>query len=247
MGKKLVSLSLLTVIASFAGGFLLANALNRNEMNLLRSENEKLKTASDASPETPNDFSLDDNELLDKIAEADKNPRNFDFQKNLGLALYKYAAMKQDTDILKESSRILSRAEDLRRNDLDVIVGLGNAHFDLGYFGKDNSELIRSREFYDRALSMRPNDVEVRTDLGLTYFLVDPPEDEKAITEFQKSLKTNPKHEKTLEFIIQSLLRVNRVADAENYLAWLRSTDPSGETLRPLAAKIEQAKGGQPK
>ena len=89
---------------------------------------------------------------------------------------------------------------------------------------------------------MRPNDVEVTTDLGLTYFLVDPPEDQKAVVEFQKSLKSNPKHEKTLEFMIQSLIRLNRLSEAETYLAQLRVADPSSDAIDGLAAKMQQAK-----
>ena len=242
MSKKFWFLSLLAVIASFFGGFLMANAFNRNELNSLRAENDRLKSSSPESADNSNASSIDNNELTQKIAEADKNPDNFDYQKNLGLALYKYAAMKRDTDLLKESARILGRAANLRSGDLDVLIGLGNAHFDLGYFGKDNAELVRSRDPYTRALALRPNDVEVTTDLGLTYFLVDPPEDQKAVVEFQKSLKSNPKHEKTLEFMIQSLIRLNRLSEAETYLVQLRVADPSSDAIDGLAAKMQQAK-----
>lgn len=237
---------MVAVVASFFGGFLMANAFNRNELNSLRSENERLRTTPANTQDTSEQPSVDDNELKSKIAEADQNPSNFDFQKNLGLALYKYAAMKRDTDLLKESARILERASGLRKDDIDVLSGLGNAHFDLGYFGKDNSELIRSREFYTRVIDARPNDVEVRTDLGLTYFLVEPPDDGNAIAEFQRSLKSDPKHEKTLEFLIQALVRAKRLPEAEKYLSELRAVDPAGETIPGLKAKIAEAKA-QPK
>lgn len=247
MEKKFLWISLVAIAASFAGGFFIANALNRNEMNSLRAENERLKSASAESPDTADDRTISNDELREKIAEADRSPDNFAYQKNLGLALYRYAAMKQDIDLLKESARILDRAAKLQKDDFDIVVGLGNAHFDIGYFGKNNDELQRSREFYRRALTMRPNDAEVLTELGMTFFLYDPPEDALAIDEFQKSLKSNPKHEKTLEFIIQSLLRLKRVSDAENYLAQLRSANPTNETAAALELKIAEAKGPQPK
>lgn len=242
MSKKFWFLSLLAVIASFFGGFFMANAFNKAELNSLRAENDRLKASAADSTNTSTESSIDDSELNQKISEADQHPDNFNFQKDLGLALYKYAAMKRDTDLLKESTRILARAAGLRSDDLDVVVGLGNAHFDLGYFGKDNAELGQSRNYYSHALLLRPDDVEVTTDLGLTYFLADPPDDQKAMAEFQKSLKSNPKHEKTLEFMIQSLIRLDRLADAEEFLGQLRDVDPSNEAIDGLKTKIEQAK-----
>ncbi|MEP6850462.1 MAG: tetratricopeptide repeat protein [Acidobacteriota bacterium] len=242
MDRKYLAISFLAILASFAGGFFAANALNRSELNSLRTEVDHLNSASAAKLEPDNDASISDDELHAKIVEADKNPTNFDYQKNLGTALYQYASMKRDDSLLKESIRILDRASKLKADDVDVMVALGNAHFDIGYFSKIPAEMVASRKFYDEALAVRPNDVEIRTDLGLTYFLADPPDDAKAIEEFQRSLKADPKHTKTLEFMIQSLVRQNKVADAERYLEQLKAADPSNETIAGLEAKVAQAK-----
>lgn len=247
MDKKFLLVSFLAIAASFVGGFFVANALNRTELESLRAENEKLKAGSIEPPETQDDNSITDDELRAKIAEADRNPGNFDFQKNLGIALYKYAAMKRDDGLLKESARILDRASGQKKDDFDVLVALGNAHFDMGYFGKHSDEFAISREIYIKALAIRATDVEVRTDLGLTYFLADPPDDTLAIAEFQRSLKTDPRHVKTLEFIIQSFIRQKKLAEAETYLATLRSAQPANENLPDLESKITEAKDPQQK
>ena len=240
-------ISLIAIAASFAGGFFIANALNRSELNLLRAENERLKTASTPAPDAQDQPTISDAELREKIAKADSDPGDFVYQKKLGLALYQYAAMKQDTNLFKESARILDRASKIRKDDLDIMVGLGNAHFDLGFYGKNNDELVIAREYYSRALATRPNDVEIRTDLGLTYFLYDPPDDARAVEEFQRSLRSNPKHEKTLEFMIQSMLRSKRIEDSEKYLAQLQAANPANENLPGLKSKIAEARGAQPK
>jgi tetratricopeptide (TPR) repeat protein len=247
MTTKFWLISLVAVIASFFGGFLMANAINRTELNTLKAENERLKNTARDTPDTGSRAALDDSELKAKIAQADQNPSDFDFQKKLGIALSKYASIKQDTDLLKESVRILTRANSLQKDDADILVGLANAHFDLGFFQKDNAELTAARGLYTQALAARPDDPEIRTDLGLTYFLYDPPDDKRALAEFQRSLKTDPKHEKTLEFTVQALIRTNRLADAERYLSQLRIANPSNETLPELASRIEQAKGTQAK
>jgi tetratricopeptide (TPR) repeat protein len=113
-----------------------------------------------------------------------------------------------------------------------VIVGLGNSYYDIGYFGKDNGGFARSREFYNKALAKRPDDIEVRTDLGLTYFLQDPPDYDTAISEFEKSLAINPKHEKTLSFAALALK--NQKKDPAKYSDVLRTVNPNSPTLREI-------------
>jgi tetratricopeptide (TPR) repeat protein len=242
MNGKVVWLSIIAVLISFIAGFLLANSLNRNELNTLRSENETLKASRNELKQNTSDAALSEEEIRERIAEADRSPGNYTFQKNLGLALYRYAAMKQDAELLSEVGRLLNRAFENNKQDYDVIVTLGNVYFDIGYFKKDNSQFEKAREFYKNALIQKPNDVDVRTDLGLTYFLLDPPENEKAVIEFKKSLQVNPNHEKTLQVITQSLLNQNKVDDAEKYFAKLKEVNSNNQFLPELQSRISQVK-----
>ncbi|MGB7068541.1 MAG: tetratricopeptide repeat protein [Pyrinomonadaceae bacterium] len=240
MNRRSIFLSLASIGAAFIGGFLLANAFNRNELTSLRSENERLASMSNSA--SASESSLTAGEIRDKIAEADQNPVDFQFQKGLGLSLYRYGAMKKDPDILAESARLLQRAADLNKNDRDVLVGLGNAYFDVGYFKKDNASLERSRKWYHAALEQRPDDVEVITDLGLTYFLQDPPEDANAVIEFKRTLAIDPTHEKTLQFLVQALLRQNDVSAAETFIAQLNRANPNNESLAELNTQLEESR-----
>jgi len=240
-------ISLVAVVLSFAGGFFLANAINRTDINNLRAENERLKSDQDEKEKQGSDSSLSDDEIAAKIAEADQQPQNFDFQKRLGLALYKYGAMKQDSDVIGDSIKLLQRADGLNNDDHEVIVGLGNAHFDIGYFKKQNGELQKARSFYERALKQTPTDAEIKTDLALTYFLTDPPDDEQAVAGFKDALKTDPKQAKALEFIIQSLIRTNKRDEAAGYLDQLKKADPNNDAIAGLTAKLNETPGGNPK
>jgi len=243
MSGKVFWLSIVAIIISFTGGFLLANALNRTELNDLRGENERLKTSQGDTNQNQSGLALSDAEIREKIAEADANPNNYNFQKNLGVALYRYAAMKQDPELLSEVGRLLNRAFENDKKDYDVILTLGNIHFDIGYFKKENGQFEKAREFYQLALQQKPNDVDVRTDLGLTYFLSVPSESERAISEFQKSLQTNPKHEKTLQVMAQTFASQSNVVEAEKYLAKLREVNASNQYLSELETRISQIKG----
>jgi tetratricopeptide (TPR) repeat protein len=240
MNIKAFWLSIGLVVLSFIGGFFLANALNKSELETLRAENNRLKNSQTNSNQNDSEATLSDEEIQKRIAEADRNPNNLQAQKNLGLALYKYASIKKDTKLLDEVARLLNRAYEKNPADKDVTVTLGNLYFDKGFYEKDNESLKKAREFYGKILEQTPNDFEVRTDNGLTYFLQNPPENEKAIAEFEKSLKENPKHEKSLQFLIQALLKQGKTQEAENYLAKLKEINPTTPSIAEIQKQIAQ-------
>lgn len=235
MNKKIFWLSILAVIVSFVGGFLVANALNRQDLAALRQEIENLKKAQAEVERNKQEMTLSDEEIGQRIAEADKSPNNIPFQKNLGLALYNYASMRQNADLLKEVSRLVNRVYAADPNDYTAIVTLGNINFDLGYFNKSDENLKKAREFYQKALRQKPEDADVITDLGLTYFLAEPPESDRAVAEFEKSLQINPKSEKTLQAIVQVLNSQEKTAEAEKYIARLKEINPDNEALAPVS------------
>ena len=247
MNSKVIWLSLIAIVLSFAGGFLLANALNRSELNSIKAENDRLKTVQNEAIQTNSESTLAADEIQQKIAEADKNSTDIAYQRNLGSALYRYAIVKQDAALLDDVSRILERVYKADEKDYETIVMLGNIRFDIGYFKKENEQFKKAREFYQKALEQKPNDIDVRTDLGLTYFLETPPETEKAIFEFQKSLKENHKHEKTLQVLTQAFIGQNKLEEAEKYLLRLKQVNQNNPALADLTTQLEQAKSNSQK
>lgn len=239
MNAKIFWLLILAVIISFVGGFYLANALNRNEINTLRAENESFKKES-INPRNDKEPSLTDDEIRQKIVEADKNPNNFAFQRNLGLALFSYGAMKQDVNLISESARLLQRTYNNNPKDYDVIVTLGNAFYDIASIKKDNESFNKSREFYLKALEQKPDDSNVRADFGSTFLFAEPNDLDKAITELQKALEINPKNERALLFMTQTLLKQNKKEEAEKVLAKLKEINPKTPNLNELNSRISQ-------
>lgn len=244
MNKKALALSVIAVIASFIGGFLLANALNRNDLNALRAENAQLKNAQTSSP-SADEFTLADEEIRKKIEEADRNPADFDFQKNLAIGLYRYAQMKQEAGYLTEVARLLRRAAETKPQDYETIVTLGNVYLDIGQINKDNGAIEQSREFYRKALTLKKDDADVQNDLGLTYFFAAPPEPEKAIAEYEKALQMNPKHEKSVENLIRAQLSLGKVREAEDFLNKLKQINSGNRALPDLEAQVAQGRSKQ--
>ena len=235
MNQKTILVAAAACFAGFVAGFMLANTLNRNQL-----------AAPPASPQSaivtpgsePASAVLSPEELKAKVEAADNNPTNFGYQKSLGLSLYRYASLKQDAALLPDAIRIMQRAQDLDPADRDLQIGLGNAHFDLGYFNKDNAAFDRARGFYNKALTRVPSDVDVRTDLALTYFLSDPPDFDRAAAEFEKGLAINPKHERSMQFLIQTYLKQNNVDKAAGILEKLKAANPSNPAIPELANLI---------
>jgi len=190
------------------------------------------------------DQNLSPEEIKAKIAEADANSGDFSFQKNLGLGLYRYAAMKQDDMLLEEARRILDRARSINASDFDVLVGLGNAQFDIGFYRKDAASFQAARDTYSKALTIRPDDADVQTDLGLTYFLQDPPAYDKAEQELKKVGNKNPRHERSLQFLVQVYTRQNRPSDARSTLEKLKSLNPAHPAIAELSTMVAAVEKG---
>ena len=235
------------ITAALAGlvvGFLLANAINRNEITTLRAEFERMKGQVPASSSNANSAELTDEEIAATVQRAEQNANDFQIQRSHGIALYRYAAMKQNVALLEQAAKILERAAALQPSDYDVTVALGNAYFDVGYFSKNNESLAKAREVYAKGLAAKPGDVEVRTDVGLAYYLETPPNLGMAESEFKKSLEKNPRHEKTLVFMVEVLAKQNKTAEASEYLDKLRSVNPQNQSIAELNSLINNQPRG---
>ena len=244
MNSSNIAFIVLALIAGFAGGFLLANKLNGSEIASLKAQIGQQGTGNPSQSPNPNDATISSDELKTKIAEADKNPANFLYQKNLGVSLYRYASMKQDNDLLAESIRILTRANSLDAKDFDVLVALGNAHFDVAFFKKDTAEFQTARDLYTKALDQKPGDADVRTDFGLTYFLQAPPAYDKAVAELQQVLAANPKHDRAMQFLVQAYVKQGKLPEAEKMLAKIIEINPTNPAITDLRSQISAAKSG---
>ncbi len=245
MNKNSVLFIILGVLAGFIAGFIVANKLNGSEMAALKSQAAQPKAANaNQSSQSPDDQTLSSDELKAKIAEADKNPTNLSYQKNLGISLYRYASMKQDADLLNEAIRILTRANSIDAKDFDVLVALGNAHFDFGFFKKDLASFDKARDLYGKALEVKPGDADVRTDLGISYFVQEPPAYDKAIAELQQVLAANPKQDRAMQFLVQTYAKQGKIPDAEKALAKIVELNSSNPAITDLRLLISNAKSG---
>lgn len=241
MEKNTILIAAIALLAGFIGGFLLANNMNRAEMTALRSGTSRPAGNANTATQANND-TLSPEEIRAKVAEADASPDNFAFQKSLGIALYRYGAMKQDLGVLEQAVRILARANALDAKDFEVLVALGHAHFDVGFAKRDQKGFETAREIYQKALAIRPEDPDVRADLGISYFVQPTPDLEKAAAELKKVADANPRHDRSMQFLVEIYVKQGKVADAERVLAKLREINPSNPAITDLTSMIADAK-----
>lgn len=249
MNSKAIWITIAASTLAFVAGFLFANTFNRSELDQLRAENDKLKSAAETGREQTEETTLTDAEIQAKIAEADQNAGNFQFQKNLGVALYRYGNFKKDRKLLADAIRILERADKLNTSDVDIKISLGNAYFDVAYYKKSersdtvdsiNSDFETARRFYDEALKLRPNDAAVITDIGLTHFLSEPADYKTAAAELERALAFDPMHERAIQFLVEAKWRLGRNDEAAKYLEQLRTAYPKNPTIGDLTAMLTQ-------
>lgn len=164
--------------------------------------------------------------VQDAMDAADRSPRDFEAQMVAAAAFYQ-------TEAYDKTLVYLERALKLKPTDTDALTAMGDTKYDM----KDFTEAAK---FYERVLAQKPNDVTVRTDLGNTYFQRQPPDYDRAISEYRKSLAVDPLHEKTLQNLAAAAVRKGDKATARDALDRLASVNPSNPALASLRSSLEQ-------
>lgn len=164
------------------------------------------------------------------VKTARENPSDYEAQMNAARASFQ--AERLD-DVLE----FLLRANTLQPEQLEPVVALGNVNYDTGNY-------LAAEKWYTAALTKTPDDINVRTDLGLTFLLRNPPDTERALAEFRRSLALDPKHEPTLQNMIVALTRKGDKTEARATLAKLESLNPTNPALPQLRSDLD-ADGAQ--
>ena len=163
---------------------------------------------------------LTEEEIAATIARADQRPDDFATQRNIGVAIYRYGSIKQNARLYPAVDRLLDRAASTETRTITTsrsALGTRTSTSDLST--KTTMPLHSPGVITPRLSAAKPNDADVLVDLALTYYLQTPPDLDSSVNEFRKALAANPKHEKTLQFMIQALLKQNKAAEASDLLA----------------------------
>ena len=212
------------LVVGFFVGFFVSNNLNRNAD--LQASAPQIQTGAPfqnqqtqvASVKEPDSAMMPD--VAESLNQAKSQPENFDAQLKAG-------DMYQKIQNFERAATFYDAAAILKPTEFEKIVRLGNAFFDVRQFEK-------AENFYNQALKKKPDDVAVRTDLGITFVERLNPDYDRAIKEFQESLKANPKHEPTLYNLTIAYSKKGDAENAQKYLEQLRQANPNSQLIGKL-------------
>ena len=236
MTKDNILYSIIGVLLGLLSGYVFASTVNQRSY-LERSSagsaaagrmGQGLEAPPVGQPQPSNEAEAESGADRALIEQAEAEPNNFDAQ--VRAAAVHYRNRRYDAAI-----QLLTRANQLRPEDLKAIVALGNANFDANKF-----EI--AEKWYTAALVKNPKDINVRTDLGLTFLFRQQQNVDRAIQEFRRSLEIDPRHEQTLQNMTVALIKKGNFGEAEKMLGRLREVNPANQSLTKLGTDLEAAR-----
>ena len=241
MKKENILFGVIGLLAGLIIGFMFANSINKN--GAVVAAPTEMKTNSNLPPGHPAVGGAPDTggtttpgtmtpAIQAAIEKAKQTPTDFDAQIAAAEAYYQIEKFDEAIGFLKAANK-------LKPDDREIIVHLGNANFDAEHY--DEAE-----KWYVAALAKKADDVNVRTDLGLTFVFRSPPNYDRAIQEFNRSLEIDPNHLQSLQNITVSYTKKGDVVKANAALAKLEGVDPSNKSIAKLREDIQNVGTAKP-
>ncbi|MFZ1702241.1 MAG: tetratricopeptide repeat protein [Pyrinomonadaceae bacterium] len=222
MKKETILVGVIGLMVGLIIGFMFANSVNQTSAG--PAGTSSLAVNSNMPPGHPDIGSAGTGamqpEITAAIEKAKGSPNDADAQAKAGQLYYQIGRYD-------EAVGFLEKANKLRPDDNEIMADLANANFDA-----DNYEA--AEKWYVAALAKKEDDVNLRTDLGLTFVFRQPPDYDRAIAEFRKSLATDPSHIQTLQNMTVAYTRKGDESGAKATLAKLEAVDPANAAISRL-------------
>lgn len=227
MNKENTLFGIIGILIGLIVGFMFANSVNKNNYASPAAPPMAMMNQNGAMPEGhPPVPGASMEEVQAAVEQAKQEPDNFDAQ-------LKAADLYNQIERYDDSLIYLKNANKIKPDDYETIVNLGNVNFDGGHFEE-------AEKWYAAALQKKPENVNVRTDLGLTFIFRDPPNYDRAIQEFDKSLQTEPNHIQTLQNLTVAYTKKGNAAKAKETLAKLESVEATNSAIPKLKEEIKK-------
>lgn len=232
MNKENVLFGIVGLLLGLIVGFMFANSVNKTNSLAVGTAPAGMTAQNGQMPEghpqvpggMPQGASMQ--EVQAAVDKAKAEPENFDAQ-------IKAADLSNQVGKYDDSIAYLKNANKIKPDDYETIVNLGNVSF-------DGEKFEEAEKWYLAALEKKPENVNVRTDLGLTFIFRQPPNYDRAIEEFQKSLKTDANHIQTLQNLTVAYTKKGDAAKAKETLVKLESVEPTNSAITKLKLEVEK-------
>jgi len=230
MNKEKLLYAIIGLLAGLIVGYVGTNYINGSAPNS-RANNAASSgalppdhpPASGADNASNNSAGGAQGDVMAVIQQARNEPSNFDAQMK---AADQFVRINRKEGTLE----FYERAAKIKPNDFDILVKLGDTYFDLQRYEE-------AAKWYEQALRVKA-DPTVRMDLGLSYYLRSPRDLDRAIENFRAALKTDPRHEKTLQNLTRALIEKGEKAEAAASLKRLEEVNPNNPAVADLRSRL---------
>jgi tetratricopeptide (TPR) repeat protein len=253
VNSQKILIALAGLVAGCVIGFSFATSVDRKELETLRAEVARARSAPGAQPQrgestsvngNPNDAAASmptEEEMRELIAKADASGNDVEYQRKVGQGIYMYALSTGKPTLLPEAVRLLQRAHEADPKNYETTVLVGNSLFALAQAG-NTSKYSEARVYYNKALAAKPQDTNVQTLLGMTYFFGQPSDPKRAIKEYRGSLAAEPRHEMALQSLASALIATGAIEEAQLRIEELQAVNGANPALSNLRGQLAQAK-----
>lgn len=226
MNKENFLFGIIGLLLGLIIGFMFANSVNQSAVRPVPATMSQNPNMPPGHPEINTNSGAMQPQAQAAIENAKQNPNDFDAQIKAAEVYYQIGRYEGAIEFLKQANK-------LKPEDYDTIVNLGNAYFDA-------SRYEDAEKSYSAALAKKPDDVNVRTDFGLTFIFRDPPNYDRAVQEFSRSLEKDPNHPQTLQNLTVAYTKKGDAAKAKETLSRLESIDASNAAIPKLREEIQK-------
>ena len=238
MNKENILFGIIGLLLGLIVGFMFANSVNQQAMMTTAAVTagggmKQNSSLPPGHPEVPGGGGAASEQAANSrpevqaaVDKAKQNPNDFDEQIKAAEVYYQIGRYEGAIEYLR-------RANQIKTDDYETIVNLGNSYF-------DSSDYAEAEKWYTAALAKKADDVNARTDLGLTFIFRDQPNYDRAIQEFQRSLEVNPTHIQTLQNLTVAYTKKGDAAQAKQTLARLETADATNSAITKLRGEINK-------
>lgn len=239
MNSKIILSAVVGILIGFAGGFFMANSINRSAALQQQTQNglpapnpqqglqppfANMPGAAAGSGNSGGGGGGAIQMVNDAIEKAKNEPENFEAQ-------YAAANMYYQIDRFAEALKYFENANRILPDHYLTLVRLGNSNYGLRKYEE-------AEKWYGRALELKPDDVDVRTDYGTTFFLREAKDFDRALKEYQISLEKNPTHEPTLQNLCAVYLEKGDRQNLADAVTRLEKVNPQNPTIAKFRQEL---------
>jgi tetratricopeptide (TPR) repeat protein len=231
VNKNKYLVGLIGLAIGFAISFFLTTNYNKNNAPLAAAQ-PSAGAAAGAGAQGAGNQQATMAQVQQTMERAKNNPKDADAQ-------FQAARMFYEIGRTKEAIEYLEKAGEIEPNNLNIAVT-------LGVLNSEEKNYAQAEKWIGRAVALKPDEADLYVELGATFIHRQPPEPDKAIQEFQRALKVDPKSGHALGHMVEAYALKKDARGAEDALNRLKGAEPSNQRIASLEGLLADLKAGKP-